>query len=291
MEQINGVIIIDKDMNMTSFDVVRKVKKLLNCKKVGHTGTLDPMATGVLPICIGKATKAANYLIKDQKEYIAEIKLGEITDTYDREGTIIHKKEVLVTENELIDAINSFKGSMFQIPPKYSALKINGKRMYDLARAGIEFEVKAREINIFNIEILDISMPTFIIKVKCSKGTYIRSLAYDIGEKLNCGAHLYNLRRINSGQFNIDNAIKLDELNNMSLEKKLISIENLFLDFNSICLNSYFKNLFINGVCIKDVRLISTLNEQGMFKVYDEEKNFLGIGKREKDFFKKESSF
>lgn len=291
MEQINGVVIIDKDINMTSFDVVRKVKNILNCKKVGHTGTLDPMATGVLPICIGKATKAVNYLIKDEKEYIAEVKLGEITDTYDREGTIIDKKEILFTESELAEAINSFKGTILQKPPKYSALKINGKRMYDLARAGIDFEVKVREVNIFNIEIVNISMPMFTIKVKCSKGTYIRSLAYDIGEKLNCGAHLYNLRRINSGQFNINNAVKLDELNSISLKENLISIEDLFSDLNSISLNAYFKNLFVNGVCIKDLRLISILNEEGIFKVYDEEKNFLGIGKREKDFFKKESSF
>src|SRR3712207_3348751 len=136
---------------MTSFDVVRKVKKILSCKKVGHTGTLDPMATGVLPICIGKATKAANYLIKDNKSYIAEVKLGEVTDTYDREGTIVSTNDVNISEENLIKAIKSFVGKIIQVPPKYSALKINGQKMYDLARKGIEFEVKGREIEVFSI--------------------------------------------------------------------------------------------------------------------------------------------
>lgn len=291
MKEFNGIIVINKEEGMTSFDVVRKVKKILSCKKVGHTGTLDPMATGVLPICIGKATKAANYLIKDNKSYIAEVKLGEVTDTYDREGTIVSTNDVNISEENLIKAIKSFVGKIIQVPPKYSALKINGQKMYDLARKGIEFEVKGREIEVFSIEILNINLPYFTIKVTCSKGTYIRSLAYDIGQKLGCGAHLFNLQRIKSGHFNLDQSLKLEALNLDNIESILISVEELFKDFNSFTIEPYFEKLFLNGVSIKDKRLISKFMEMGIFKVYNNSGKFLGLGKREQDFFKMESLF
>lgn len=291
MKEFNGIIVINKEEDMTSFDVVRKVKKILACKKVGHTGTLDPMATGVLPICIGKATKAANYLIKDNKAYIAEVKLGEVTDTYDREGTIVSTNNVNTSEEKLTKVIKSFVGKIIQVPPKYSALKINGQKMYDLARKGIEFEVKGREIEVFSIEILNINLPYFTIRVTCSKGTYIRSLAYDIGQKLGCGAHLFNLQRIKSGNFNIDQSLKLEALNLENIESILISVEELFKDFNSFTIEPYFEKLFLNGVSIKDNRLISKFMEKGLFKVYNDSGKFLGLGKREQDFFKMESLF
>lgn len=291
MKEYNGIIVINKEEGITSFDVVRKVKKILSCKKVGHTGTLDPMATGVLPICIGKATKAANYLIKDNKAYIAEVKLGEVTDTYDREGTIVSTNDVNINKENLIKTIRSFVGKITQVPPKYSALKINGQKMYDLARKGIEFEVNGREIEIFAIEILNINLPYFTIKVICSKGTYIRSLAYDIGQKLGCGAHLFNLQRIKSGNFNLEQSLRLEELSLDNIESVLISVEELFKDLNSFIIEPYFEKLFLNGVSIKDNRLISKFMEMGIFKVYNNSGEFLGLGKRGQDFFKMESLF
>lgn len=287
----NGIIIIDKPEGITSFDVVKKVRSFTGLKKVGHTGTLDPLATGVLPVCIGKATKAVNYLIKDNKEYIAEIKLGEVTDTYDREGKILDTKKVDCSTEEVISVVNSFKGKIMQAPPKYSALKIQGKKMYELARSGVEFEVTKRLVEIYNIDILEITLPYIKIKVHCSKGTYIRSLAYDIGEKLGVGAHLYNLRRTYSGNFNLEKAIKLENLNNDNIMKNIISIEEIFLDFNKIELDSYFEKLFLNGVPIKDKRLTSKLIEKGLYTVYNVNGNFLGLGNHAENYFKMESLF
>lgn len=287
----NGIIVIDKPEGITSFDVVKKVRSLTGSKKVGHTGTLDPLATGVLPVCIGKATKAVNYLIKDNKEYIAEIKLGEVTDTYDREGQILETKEVNCSTEAVISVINSFKGKIMQAPPKYSALKIQGKKMYELARKGIEFEIPKRPVEIYNIDILDITLPYIKIKVLCSKGTYIRSLAYDIGEKLGVGAHIYNLRRTCSGNFNIETSTKLESLNNDNLIKNIISIEEIFLGFNKIELDPYFEKLFLNGVPIKDKRLTSKLIEKGHYTVYNVSGNFLGLGNHIENYFKMESLF
>lgn len=287
----NGIIVVDKPEGITSFDVVKKIKSLTGLKKVGHTGTLDPLATGVLPVCIGKATKAVNYLIKDNKEYLAEIKLGEITDTYDREGKILETNEVYCSVEEVTSAINSFKGKIMQAPPKYSALKINGKKMYELARMGVEFEVTKRAVEIYNIDILYIKLPYIKIKVCCSKGTYIRSLAYDIGEKLGTGGHLYNLRRTSSGQFNLKESIKLENLNADNIMKNIISIQDIFSNFNKIELNPYFEKLFINGVAIKDKRLTSKLIEKGIYTVYNINGNFLGLGNHNEDYFKVESLF
>ena len=173
---MNGILNVFKPTGMTSFDVVRIIKKISNVKKVGHAGTLDPEASGVLPVCIGKATKAIDYIMGDFKIYEAELKLGVITDTYDREGKILRESEVNASDEEIIQVINSFIGEIKQVPPMYSALKVNGKKLYELARAGIEIEREARPIIIYDIDITDIKIPYVKFRVKCSKGTYIRSL-------------------------------------------------------------------------------------------------------------------
>ncbi|MFX0549064.1 tRNA pseudouridine(55) synthase TruB [Hathewaya histolytica] len=291
MNNVSGIIIIDKPKGITSFGVVNKLKKITGLKKIGHTGTLDPLATGVLPICIGKATKAVNYLIKDDKEYIAQIKLGETTDTYDKEGKIELIRPINSSVQDIIKVLNSFKGNILQTPPKYSALKLNGKKMYELARAGVEFEVKKREVEIYSLEILDINLPFIEIKVHCSKGTYIRSLAYDIGENLGCGAHIYNLRRISSGNFNLNSAVDFEQIDLDSIHKNIIPTENIFENFIKVELDTYFEKLFINGVPIKDKRLTSKIMENGLYRVYNINGLFLGLGNREKDYFKLESLF
>lgn len=291
MKEYNGVIIIDKEKGITSFDVVKKVKKLLNIKKVGHTGTLDPLATGVLPICIGKGTKAVNYLINDNKEYIAEIKLGSNTDTYDREGKTIESFDCEVTRGQFEESMNKFLGEIYQIPPKYSAIRLNGQRMYNLARSGCEFDVPKRKINMYELKLLEFEFPYVTINVKCSKGTYIRSLAYDIGRDLACGGHIYNLRRVTSGQFTVDKAIDINNCSIESFENNLISIETLFMGLESFQFNPYFEKLFKNGLCIKDKKIIKKIKKEGLYRIYNDEKTFIGLGIRKDDYFKMENLF
>ena len=252
---MNGILNIYKPTGMTSFDVVRIIRKISNVKKVGHAGTLDPEASGVLPVCIGKATKAIDYIMEDFKIYEAELKLGVITDTYDREGKILQESEVNVSEEEIIQVINSFVGEIKQVPPMYSALKVNGKKLYELARAGIEIEREARPIVIYDIDIIDIKIPYVKFRVKCSKGTYIRSLCYDIGEKLKCGGMMWNLQRTATGQFHIEDAINIEDLNEENINKYIMPIEKAFQKNTKITIEDKFVKFLLNGVVVKDKAL------------------------------------
>lgn len=281
-----GILNVYKPINMTSFDVVREIRKLTNEKKVGHCGTLDPLACGVLPVCIGKATKAIDYIMDNNKEYIATLKLGEITDTYDLEGKVISTSDVKVNEEQVIEAVNSFKGTIKQVPPMYSALKVNGKKLYELARQGIEVEREAREINIYEIEILNIDIPYIKIQVNCSKGTYIRSLCYDIGQKLNCGAVMTSLERIATGKFTKENSIKLEDLNKENIEEYIMDIDNAFLKYPKVIANEKFKKLLLNGVVLKDDKFISKIEMMRIYRVYDEEHTLIGIGRKTEIGFK-----
>ena len=214
---MDGIINIYKEKGFTSHDVVAVVRRTIGQKKVGHTGTLDPDATGVLPVCVGKATKLADYIMASEKTYIAEVTLGAFTDTQDSSGNILDRHEVDFDEEKIRTAINSFIGNLQQTPPMYSAIKINGKKLYELAREGKEVERKKRNITIFNIEILSFNPPDkFVMKVDCSKGTYIRTLCDDIGRKLGCGAYMSSLERTRSGSFVKENSITLDELRRSS---------------------------------------------------------------------------
>ncbi|EGO87817.1 tRNA pseudouridine(55) synthase TruB [Clostridium botulinum C] len=277
---MDGILNIYKPIGITSFDVVRQIKKVTGIKKIGHTGTLDPLATGVLPICIGKGTKIVDYLMKDFKVYKAELKLGVITDTYDREGKELSVKDVNVSKKEIIDKINSFKGNILQVPPMYSALKVNGKRLYELAREGKEVERVARPVTIYDIEILDISIPYIKFMVKCSKGTYIRSLCYDIGDNLGCGGAMWNLERVQSGSFNKDNSITLENLTKDNVEDYIIPIDDALSQYDKAIVNSKAEKLLINGVRIADKRLLNTIELNKLYRIYNEDNKFLGLGLR-----------
>lgn len=284
---MDGVINIYKPTGMSSFDVVAKVRKLSKCKKVGHTGTLDPEASGVLPICIGKATKIVDYIMSETKIYVAEMKLGIVTDSYDREGKILENNLVNVTEEQIKEAVNSFVGKIEQIPPMYSALKVNGQRLYELARKGIEIERKSRLINIFDIKILSIDFPFVIMEVTCSKGTYIRSLCYDIGRKLNCGAAMWNLERKASGSFNIEDSIELDKLDCNNLEQYLVPVEEALNQYEKLYIeDDKFVKLLLNGVNIKDDVFLCKIKSDNLFRIYINDGKFIGLGKKNISGFK-----
>ncbi len=209
-----GFIIINKPAGITSHDVVDKLRKITGIKKIGHAGTLDPFATGILIIAISRsATKQISTFVKLDKEYLAEIHLGTTTDTYDKDGKITSKSDIKnISQDKIEKTLRQFTGNQKQIPPAYSAKKIKGKKMYELARAGIEFKRKAVDIQIYEINLLSYNFPKLNIKIKCSSGTYIRSIAFDIGEVLKCGAYLQNLKRTKIDKFNIEDAIQLSDI-------------------------------------------------------------------------------
>jgi len=216
----NGIIIVDKPRGMTSHDVVNVVRHLFGIRKVGHAGTLDPIATGVLIILIGDLTKRFNLLANDDKEYIARLRLGVTTDTGDALGKVTNVSDPQKVDGDLIEkAIMSFKGEIEQVPPMFSAIKFKGKSLYKWARKGIIVERKARRVTIRNVLIKEISLPDVVFEVSCSKGTYIRQLCQDIGDRLGCGGHMTELRRIRSGDFHISRAIGIDKLKSMSRDE------------------------------------------------------------------------
>lgn len=277
---MDGVVIINKPKGMTSQNVVSKVKRILNEKKVGHAGTLDPNATGVLPILVGKATKISKYLIEHDKSYEAIIKLGEKRSTGDIEGDIVEKKEIKLDKynSEYIQNILSmFLGKTKQIPPMYSAIKVNGKKLYEYAREGKEIELKERDIEIFNIQLKNVDYENQEISyiVDCSKGTYIRTLCEDIAKKLNTVGYMKELTRLRVDKFNISNAItleKLEEKKNNSNFEDIIPIESLFSDKPKIILTNKKENLFLNGV------KLTFNNEDGTYLIYNEKKSYVGLG-------------
>ncbi|MGN0386727.1 MAG: tRNA pseudouridine(55) synthase TruB [Lachnospiraceae bacterium] len=230
----NGIINIRKEKGFTSHDVVAKMRGILRQKKIGHTGTLDPDATGVLPVCLGNATKLCDMLTGHEKEYIATLKLGITTTTQDISGEVLAEKEVSISEKEIRSVIASFIGEQEQIPPMYSAIKIDGKRLYELARSGKEVERKPRPVTFYEIEVLSVDMPCLTIRVLCSKGTYIRTLCHDIGQKAGCGAVMTALERTRSGSFDISTAITLQELEKLrdedGIDRVLIPTREMFAD-------------------------------------------------------------
>lgn len=252
---INGVINVYKEKGYTSHDVVAKLRGILKTKKIGHTGTLDPDAEGVLPVCIGKATKLCDLIMEKTKTYEAELILGITTDTEDMSGNIIKKYEgtIDIKSSELEEVIESFFGEYMQIPPMYSALKINGKKLCDLAREGIEVERKARKVYIYNIDILDINFPIVKIRVKCSKGTYIRTLCKDIGEKLGVYGCMGNLVRTKTGIFDIEESHKLEEIQEICKNDELytsnilISTDEILCDYPKLYVREQYYKLLANG--------------------------------------------
>lgn len=283
---MNGVINVYKPTGITSFDVVKAVRKISGEKKVGHTGTLDPLAEGVLPICLGKATKLVDFIMIGKKIYQAEMKLGEITDTYDREGKVISTLPIKTDTDEILETIMSFKGNISQVPPMYSALKINGKKLYELARNGIEVEREARKVSIYDIDIKNIEIPFVTFDVQCSKGTYIRSLCYDIGQKLGCGAVMWNLTRCASGVFNIENSIRLEELSKENFYEHLIPLDECLKNFTPLRVNEKFEKLLVNGVSIQDKKIVDNVENEIIYKVQNSENKLLGLGSLTEKGFK-----
>lgn len=249
---IIGVINIYKEKGFTSHDVVNIVRKTLGRVKTGHTGTLDPDAEGVLPICVGKATKLADYIAADIKEYKAEITLGITTTTEDISGDVIEKRAVESSEEEVKSAINSFVGEYNQTPPMYSAIKVNGKKLYELAREGKEIERKTRLINIYKIrDIKALGNNKYEFYVLCSKGTYIRTLCKDIGEKLGCGGCMSDLTRTRSGNFYIDDSIKINDFKDMVSQNKLneilLPVEKVLSNYKTVNIDSKAEKFVLNG--------------------------------------------
>lgn len=234
VSNLNGILIVNKPVGYTSHDIVNYVRRLTGLTKVGHAGTLDPIATGVLPICIGAATKLTGMLQDADKVYRAELVLGMTTDTFDCEGTVLTECDVTCTEKEIIDTILDFQGEQEQLPPMYSAIKYGGRKLYEYARKGIEIQRKPRKINISAISVLKVDMEkkTVLIEVECSKGTYIRTLCDDIGKKLKVGAYMNKLERIKSYSFTIDKSYTLKEIKQFhkdrTLQAHLINVENMF---------------------------------------------------------------
>lgn len=272
---MDGIILIDKPKDYTSHDIVAIIKKISK-EKVGHTGTLDPIATGVLPLLIGKATEISKYLINHDKTYLATLKLGIKTDTADSEGKIIEEKEVTLLSNEdIIKVLNSMIGKQTQIPPMYSAIKVNGKKLYEYAREGKTVEVKERNIEIYNMKLLklNIAEAEIVFEVSCSKGTYIRTVCEEIAKRLNTVGYMKELRRIKVGEFDIKDTVSIEEIKNNEnlLQEKLISIEEFFKNKSKIELTDKELELFLNGV------KLNKNYENDIYRVYNKNK-FIGLG-------------
>lgn len=280
---MDGIIVINKEKEYTSHDVVAKLKKKLNISKVGHTGTLDPNATGVLPILIGKGTKFSKYLINHDKIYEVELELGKKTDTADIEGKVIEEENVdekYIKEN-LLQVLESFVGKQEQIPPMYSAIKKNGKKLYEYARAGEKVEIEPRKIEIYKIDLNKYDKNIISFVVSCSKGTYIRSLCEDIAGKLNTVGYMKNLKRLQVGKFNIKDAVYIDDIDLKNVNEHLITLEEILRETPCINLSEKKLKLFINGV------QLTANNIDGLYKIYVANK-FIGTGTIKKGLLKRD---
>lgn len=284
---MNGVLNVYKEQGFTSHDVVAKLRGILKIKKIGHTGTLDPDAVGVLPVCIGKGTKLCDLITDWSKTYEAVMLLGTTTDTLDTSGTILSQSEVTVSEMDVLRACNEFVGKYEQTPPMYSALKHNGQKLYELARKGIVIERKPRIVNINSLRVNDInlvdSQKTVTITVDCSKGTYIRSLCDDIGKKLGCGACMMKLTRTRVGDFQLDDTLTLNQISALVLkgeiEERIVPVDDIFRDYESITLPEEYANYLHNGNKIVAGQLPDDIivNEGSRYRVYDSDNIFIGV--------------
>jgi tRNA pseudouridine55 synthase len=281
---MNGIISVIKPPGMTSHDVVSYIRKVTGIKKIGHTGTLDPGATGVLPVCIGKATKVVDFIMNDKKTYICELTLGNSTDTYDKYGQFKYEKNknfANISEALILETLNSFRGVIQQKPPIYSAIKLNGKRAYDMARNGEQFDIPSRVVTIFDIKPINIAEKTIMLEITCSKGTYIRSICNDIGEMLGCSAYMSFLIRTATGNFNLTNSYTLEEINKDNI-KDLLFGADYCLALNTVYVPLKYKQNIMNGNSTSCKN--NENNNTGSFvKIFFENSEFIGIGKVEND--------
>lgn len=279
---INGIINVYKEKGFTSHDVVAKLRGILHQKKIGHTGTLDPDAVGVLPVCLGRATKLCEFLTDHDKVYEAELRLGITTDTEDTTGKVLCEKEVRVTQDEVLEAIHSFVGEYQQVPPMYSAIKVEGKKLYELAREGVVIERKPRPVTIYDITVLEMTLPVVKMRVHCSKGTYIRSLCRDIGEKLGCGGCMSSLVRTKVAQFEIENSLTLSEIQKLSdenkIENNIVTIDSIFTEYQEITVSKEYNRLIYNGNMFSPKAVKEKETKDGsLYRVYSEKREFIGV--------------
>lgn len=284
----HGIINIYKEAGYTSHDVVAKLRRILGQKKIGHTGTLDPDATGVLPVCLGVGTKLCDMLTDKDKEYVAVLRFGVTTDTQDLSGTVLSRQEVTVTGGQAAEIAGSFLGTYEQVPPMYSALKVNGRKLYELAREGKEVERKARTVRIAELEILNMELPVMKMRVVCSKGTYIRTLCDDIGKKAGCGAAMESLQRTRVGKFRIEDALTLAEveekLDTGRLEEYIVQADAMFPDLKCIRVRQDYRKQLENGNCLapKMIEELRIIGDDEQVRIYDERGFFYGIYRYEK---------
>ena len=281
---IHGVVNINKEKGYTSHDVVAKLRGIVGQKKIGHTGTLDPDATGVLPVCLGKATKLCDMLTDKDKTYETVMLLGKTTDTQDISGTVLEEGSVdKIDEDAVVKCIGKFVGDYMQVPPMYSALKVNGKKLYELARQGIEVERKARPVVIHDIKILEVNLPRVRVEVSCSKGTYIRTLCHDIGQKLGCGACMEELIRTKVSRFELADSFTLQQVAELKelgqLDEILVPIDAMFSDYEAVTLKKEFAAFAYNGNMFMPKHICEniTLNDGRHVRVYDEDGTFIAI--------------
>ena len=273
---MNGIVIVDKPQDWTSQDVTARLRRVFNTRRIGHGGTLDPMATGVLPVFVGRATRGVEFFEHAEKVYETTIRLGLTTDTEDTWGNVLEEKEVHISETEFLDILTQFRGKIKQIPPMYSALKVNGQKLCDLARKGKEVERQPREIEIFQLECLEFSGSTVRLRVRCSKGTYIRTLCKDIGAALGCGGCMAALRRIQAGEYTIEEAVPLQELLDAeNPESYLRPVDSMFRNYPAVTLTANQEKRCRNG------NAFSIDLADGTYRVYSASGSFLALSKVE----------
>lgn len=267
---MNGIINLYKPLGITSHGAVNRVRRIFSIKKVGHTGTLDPEADGVLPICVGKGTKLSGLLTDSDKAYRAVLRLGLVTDTQDAQGKVLVQNAVHISEDKFLEAVKLFIGEISQVPPMYSAIKQNGKKLYELARQGIEVPRQPRQVTIHDIEISEFDGEQAVLQVSCSKGTYIRTLCHDIGQKLGCGAIMQQLTRTASGRFRLEESISLEQLEEMK-EKALVPVDQMFLDYPAYVADAEQEKRFRNGCTVP----IPGVEIGKIYRVYSLDNEFL----------------
>ena len=273
---MNGIVIVDKPQDWTSQDVTARLRRVFNTRRIGHGGTLDPMATGVLPVFVGRATRGVEFFEHAEKIYEATLLLGTTTDTEDVSGTVLEQKDVHISETEFLNILPRFRGKIMQVPPMYSALKINGQKLVDLARKGKTVERKPREIEIFQLDCVEFSGNTARLRVHCSKGTYIRTLCKDIGEALGCGGCMAALRRVQAGEYTITDAVPLQELlDSAEPEKYLRAVDSMFTAYPALTLSPKQEKCCRNGAAF------SIQKDAGTYRCYDKAGEFLSLSKVE----------
>jgi len=273
---MNGIVIVDKPQDWTSQDVTARLRRVFNTRRIGHGGTLDPMATGVLPVFVGRATRGVEFFEHAEKTYEATLLLGTATDTEDISGTVLEQKEVHISETEFLNILPRFRGKIMQVPPMYSALKINGQKLVDLARKGKTVERQPREIEIFQLDCVEFSGNTARLRVRCSKGTYIRTLCKDIGEALGCGGCMAALRRVQAGEYTIEESVPLQVLLDAeNPEQYLRAVDNMFRCHPAVTLSPKQEKCCRNGASF------SILLETGTYRCYSKDGEFLSLSKVE----------